>query len=68
MRSRPIDVTAFRAAAEFVVKNAGERLELIEHRSFIDACERVTPSNQTLLQQVQLAEWQLLFHYCAKAE
>jgi hypothetical protein len=35
--------------------------------AFIDACEHVTPSNQTLLQQVQLAEWQLLFYFCAKA-
>ncbi|HEU0119789.1 MAG TPA: hypothetical protein VFQ91_04630 [Bryobacteraceae bacterium] len=35
---------------------------------FIDACERVDGKNQRLLQQVQLAEWQLLFHFCAKAE
>jgi hypothetical protein len=36
--------------------------------AFIDACEQAAPPKQSLLQQVQLAEWQLLFHYCAKAE
>jgi len=53
------------AAAEALGYPAGSRWDPL---AFIDACERVTPSNQTLLQQVQLAEWQLLFHYCAKAE
>ncbi len=32
--------------------------------SFIDACRE--PARESLLQQVQLAEWQLLFHHCAK--
>ena len=36
--------------------------------AFIDACERAAPSNEIHLQQVQLAEWQFLFHSCAKAE
>lgn len=36
--------------------------------AFIDACERTSSSNLPLLQQVQLVEWQLLFHHCAKAE
>lgn len=36
--------------------------------AFVDACDKAVPGGQTLLQQVQLAEWQLLFHYCAKAE
>ena len=36
--------------------------------AFIDACDRAESSQVTLLQQVQLAEWQLLFHYCAKAK
>jgi hypothetical protein len=35
--------------------------------AFVAACENASPANETLLQQVQLAEWQLLFHYCAKA-
>lgn len=37
-------------------------------RAFIDACDQASPSQQALPQQVQLAEWQLLFHFCAKAE
>jgi hypothetical protein len=53
------------AAARELGYPAGTRWDPL---AFIDACEHVTPSNQTLLQQVQLAEWQLLFHYCAKAE
>lgn len=36
--------------------------------AFIDACDRAAPSEIDLLEQVQLAEWQLLFHHCAKAE
>ena len=36
--------------------------------AFIDACDRAESTQVTLLQQVQLAEWQLLFHYCAKAK
>ena len=36
--------------------------------AFIDACQGASPANEPLLQQVQLAEWQLLFHSCAKAE
>ncbi len=36
--------------------------------AFIDACDRAAPLEQELLQQVQLAEWQCLFHYCAKAK
>lgn len=36
--------------------------------AFIDACHQAPPAKQQLLEQVQLAEWQLLFHHCAKAE
>lgn len=36
--------------------------------AFIDDCDRAAPSAQSLLEQVQLAEWQLLFHHCAKAK
>jgi len=36
--------------------------------AFIDACDKAAPYSQLLLQQVQLAEWQILFHSCAKAE
>ena len=36
--------------------------------AFVDACTQAAPAEQFLLQQVQLAEWQILFHYCAKAE
>ncbi len=36
--------------------------------AFVEACARAAPAEQFLLQQVQLAEWQILFHYCAKAE
>lgn len=37
-------------------------------KAFVAACDDVNASNQELLEQVQLAEWQILFHYCAKAE
>lgn len=36
--------------------------------AFVAACDRAAPSNSHLLQQVQLAEWQLLFHFCAKVK
>jgi len=36
--------------------------------AFIQACDRAAASQRELLEQVQLAEWQLLFHHCAKAE
>ncbi len=52
------------AAAELGYKPASRWDPL----AFIDACDKATPANRELLQQVQLAEWQLLFHYCAKAE
>jgi hypothetical protein len=37
-------------------------------KAFIAACDKGAAHQQVLLQQVQLAEWQLLFHHCAKAE
>ncbi|MBL8238916.1 MAG: hypothetical protein JNM66_15950 [Bryobacterales bacterium] len=36
--------------------------------AFIEACGHPSSGNQQRLQQVQLAEWQLLFHHCAKAD
>jgi len=40
--------------------------------AFIDACEEARrhpgSDRELLLQKVQLAEWQLLFHHCAKAK
>jgi hypothetical protein len=40
--------------------------------AFIDACEEArrhpAPDRELLLRKVQLAEWQLLFHHCAKAK
>jgi len=36
--------------------------------AFVAAGESSTRSNQDLLEQVQLAEWQILFDYCAKAK
>lgn len=36
--------------------------------AFIAACDAVKTEKKSLLEQVQLAEWRLLFHYCAKAK
>ena len=44
---------------------AGTRWDPLE---FIEACDKATASQRILLEQVQLAEWQLLFHHCAKAK
>jgi hypothetical protein len=37
-------------------------------KAFVADCDRAAPHQQALLQQVQLAEWQLLFHHCAQAK
>jgi hypothetical protein len=36
--------------------------------AFVAACDGAAPARRALLEQVQLLEWQLLFHYCAKAK
>jgi len=36
--------------------------------AFIEACERPTPDLQPIFEHVQLSEWQLLFHHCAKVD
>jgi hypothetical protein len=53
------------AAAAALGYPAGSRWDPL---AFIDACENASPADEPLLQQVQLAEWQLLFHSCAKAD
>jgi hypothetical protein len=36
--------------------------------TFIEACDDASSARKSLLEQVQLLEWQLLFHHCAKAK
>ncbi|MFN0104081.1 MAG: hypothetical protein ACKV2U_18600 [Bryobacteraceae bacterium] len=57
--------TGLHAAATALGYQSGSHWDPLE---FVGACDRAAPSQQSLLQQVQLAEWQLLFHHCAKAE
>jgi hypothetical protein len=50
------------AAAKALGYPAGSRWD---PRAFIDACDRAGAGRDSLLEQVQLAEWQILFDYCA---
>lgn len=56
---------AVREAAEALRYATGGRWDPYR---FVEACERASGPEQVLLQRVQLAEWQLLFDFCAKAE
>lgn len=53
---------AVNAAAKALGYPAGGRWDA---KAFIDACDRAGAGRDSLLEQVQLAEWQILFDYCA---
>jgi hypothetical protein len=59
-------------AARILAAYSGARVRLPEHWDpfwFIDVCEKAETGSTSALQQaageIQRAEWQLLFHYCA---
>ena len=53
---------ALHAAAKALGYPVGGRWDA---KAFIDACDRTGAGRDPLLEQVQLAEWQILFDYCA---
>ncbi len=53
---------AVNAAAKALGYATGARWDA---RAFIDACDRAGAGRHLILEQVQLAEWQILFDYCA---
>jgi len=62
--SHPVFQSLPSAAAELGYDTAGRW----DPFAFIDDCDKAAAGRKSILEQVQLTEWQHLFHYCAKAD